>query len=162
MATVRPVAPSPPSTHPATVCRPSTARRKLKLGARKLIKYPAEHRGVGGCGFGTVLLQRALAWQQTDMEADEVECVVANLIVRRYVKGYISHKNQVHPPAPPPIPLLAGLPADSPSVTVSAVRSSATCCRSLQGTQSHPFSARANHSGVAGCFVRWPEAAGAA
>lgn len=26
---------------------------------------------------------------------DEVECVAANLIFRKYVKGYISHKNKV-------------------------------------------------------------------
>ena len=26
---------------------------------------------------------------------DEVECITANLIYKKYVKGYISHKNQV-------------------------------------------------------------------
>ena len=26
---------------------------------------------------------------------DEVECIAANLIFRKYVKGYISHKNKV-------------------------------------------------------------------
>lgn len=26
---------------------------------------------------------------------DEIECVAANLIFRKYVKGYISHKNKV-------------------------------------------------------------------
>ena len=29
------------------------------------------------------------------MDMDEVECIVANLIFRRYIKGYISHKNLV-------------------------------------------------------------------
>jgi hypothetical protein len=29
------------------------------------------------------------------MDMDEVECVAANLIFRKYVKGYISHKNKV-------------------------------------------------------------------
>ncbi len=29
------------------------------------------------------------------MDMDEVECIVANLIYRKYVKGYISHKNLV-------------------------------------------------------------------
>ena len=30
-----------------------------------------------------------------DMDMDEVECIAANLIFRKYVKGYISHKNKV-------------------------------------------------------------------
>ena len=38
---------------------------------------------------------RALAWQGVDMDMDEVECVMANLIFRKYVKGYISHKSLV-------------------------------------------------------------------
>ncbi len=97
---------------------------------------------MGGCGCGTVLLQRALAWQQTDMEADEVECVMANLIARRYVKGYISHKNQVHPPAPPPITLLAEPTTDFPLAAVLAVRCPSTWCRSFQGKQSRPLSRR--------------------
>ena len=39
--------------------------------------------------------QRALAWGGWGWGMDEVECVTANLIYRRYVKGYISHKNKV-------------------------------------------------------------------
>ena len=39
--------------------------------------------------------QTALAWQGVDMEMDEVECVVANLIYRKFVKGYISHQHRV-------------------------------------------------------------------
>lgn len=30
-----------------------------------------------------------------DIGMDEVECLVANLIFRRYVKGYLSHKSRV-------------------------------------------------------------------
>ena len=45
------------------------------------------------CGAGK--FQNALAWQGADMDMDEVECIVANLIFRRYIKGYISHKNLV-------------------------------------------------------------------
>ncbi|KAK9902673.1 hypothetical protein WJX75_002119 [Coccomyxa subellipsoidea] len=39
--------------------------------------------------------QTALAWQGVDMEMDEVECIVANLIYRKFVKGYISHQHRV-------------------------------------------------------------------
>jgi hypothetical protein len=38
---------------------------------------------------------RALAWCGAGMEIDEVECVVANLIFRKFIKGYISHKSRV-------------------------------------------------------------------
>ena len=38
---------------------------------------------------------QALAWQGVDMDMDEVECVMANLIFRKYVKGYIAHKSLV-------------------------------------------------------------------
>jgi nuclear mRNA export protein PCID2/THP1 len=30
-----------------------------------------------------------------DVDVDEVECIVANLIFRKFIKGYISHKNRV-------------------------------------------------------------------
>ncbi|PSC74505.1 PCI domain-containing 2 [Micractinium conductrix] len=39
--------------------------------------------------------QMALAMQGVELDIDEVECVAANLIFRKYVKGYISHKNKV-------------------------------------------------------------------
>ena len=38
------------------------------------------------------LFQRALAMCGVDLDLDECECVLANLIYRKYVKGYISHK----------------------------------------------------------------------
>lgn len=41
------------------------------------------------------LFQRALSWRGVELEGDEVACIVANLIARGYVKGYISHKMQV-------------------------------------------------------------------
>lgn len=33
--------------------------------------------------------------QGVALDMDEVECVAANLIFRKYVRGYISHKNKV-------------------------------------------------------------------
>ena len=41
------------------------------------------------------LYQAALGAQGEAMDLDEVECVVANMIYRKYVKGYISHKSRV-------------------------------------------------------------------
>lgn len=45
--------------------------------------------------FCAGLFQQALRWQGVDLDMDEVECITANLIYKKYVKGYISHKNQV-------------------------------------------------------------------
>lgn len=45
--------------------------------------------------LGAGKFQNALAWQGTVMDMDEVECIVANLIFRRYIKGYIAHKSLV-------------------------------------------------------------------
>lgn len=42
-----------------------------------------------------VHLQSALEWQQLPLSMEEVECQVANLIYRGYVKGYISHSKRV-------------------------------------------------------------------
>jgi len=39
--------------------------------------------------------QAGLQWMGVVMDLDEVECVLVNLIYRKYVKGYISHKNQI-------------------------------------------------------------------
>lgn len=38
------------------------------------------------------LFQAALGASGVEMDLDEVECIVANLIYRKYIKGYISHK----------------------------------------------------------------------
>mmetsp|Transcript_900 Transcript_900/g.2763 ORF Transcript_900/g.2763 Transcript_900/m.2763 type:complete len:404 (-) Transcript_900:251-1462(-) len=73
---------------------------KLKYATyRRLMKrvqlLHAESNPGKGFQLPLVLVERALTWQQSEVEADEVECVVANLIARKYVKGYISHKAQV-------------------------------------------------------------------
>ncbi|KAL4450585.1 hypothetical protein ABPG77_000941 [Micractinium sp. CCAP 211/92] len=39
--------------------------------------------------------QAALAMQGLEVDMDEVECIAANLIFRKYVKGYLSHKAKV-------------------------------------------------------------------
>ncbi|KAL4433578.1 hypothetical protein ABPG75_000019 [Micractinium tetrahymenae] len=39
--------------------------------------------------------QAALATQGLELDMDEVECIAANLIFRKYVKGYLSHKAKV-------------------------------------------------------------------
>ena len=39
--------------------------------------------------------QIALKFCGADVDVDEVECIVANLIFRKFIKGYISHKNRV-------------------------------------------------------------------
>lgn len=45
--------------------------------------------------LGLQLFQAALAFVGVEMELDEVECIVANLIYRKYIKGYLSHKSRV-------------------------------------------------------------------
>ncbi|KAG0625477.1 hypothetical protein M758_2G058400 [Ceratodon purpureus] len=40
-------------------------------------------------------VMKALKWLNIEMDADEVECVMAILIYRNYVKGYFSHKSKV-------------------------------------------------------------------
>lgn len=36
----------------------------------------------------------ALSWLGVDMEADEVECVLANLVFQGKIKGYLSHEKR--------------------------------------------------------------------
>jgi hypothetical protein len=40
------------------------------------------------------LFARAMAWSGTEMEIDEVECILATMIYRGYIKGYMSHEKQ--------------------------------------------------------------------
>jgi len=40
-------------------------------------------------------LAKAFKWLGVPMELDEVECILANLIFRGYIRGYISHTNRV-------------------------------------------------------------------
>eukprot|EP00590_Aulacoseira_subarctica_P007648 CAMPEP_0172417244 /NCGR_PEP_ID=MMETSP1064-20121228/3771_1 /TAXON_ID=202472 /ORGANISM="Aulacoseira subarctica , Strain CCAP 1002/5" /LENGTH=331 /DNA_ID=CAMNT_0013155455 /DNA_START=1 /DNA_END=996 /DNA_ORIENTATION=+ len=49
-------------------------------------------------GRHQVLLQhiaKILKWLDTPMDLDEIECILANLIYRGYVRGYISHTKRV-------------------------------------------------------------------
>lgn len=41
------------------------------------------------------MLQQSLEWMGVSMDLDEVECVLVNLVYRKYLKGYISHKNRI-------------------------------------------------------------------
>ena len=38
---------------------------------------------------------KALKWLGMPMELDEVECILANLIFRGYIRGYLSHAKRV-------------------------------------------------------------------
>ena len=38
------------------------------------------------------LFQKALAWMGVEKDEDEIECILANLINQKYIRGYISHK----------------------------------------------------------------------
>ncbi|CAK0783973.1 hypothetical protein CVIRNUC_007176 [Coccomyxa viridis] len=42
-----------------------------------------------------VKVQQALAWQGVDIDLDGVECIAANLIYRKLVKGYLSHQHRI-------------------------------------------------------------------
>lgn len=50
--------------------------------------------GPAGSGHKVALdkFQKALALCGTEMQRDEIECILANLIFNNYIKGYISHK----------------------------------------------------------------------
>jgi hypothetical protein len=39
--------------------------------------------------------ENVLAWLGEDMGADEIECIIANLIFQNKIKGYISHQKRV-------------------------------------------------------------------
>lgn len=69
---------------------------KLKQAVlRRLLKKVVLLTCEGGNQLALSLLQKALEWQKMALEMDEVECLVANLIYRGYVKGYISHSKRV-------------------------------------------------------------------
>lgn len=99
---------------PARRARRSRARRARQGGADSAGLVPggagcasATKKGRPGkwCGavptFPASALSRVLSstWhfapQGVEMDMDEIECVCANLIYRKYIKGYISHKNKV-------------------------------------------------------------------
>lgn len=61
--------------------------------------------------------------QGVALDMDEVECVAANLIFRKYVRGYISHKNKV------------GLRCKACALRAFSVRSAMLLCAGLGGTR---------------------------
>ena len=95
---------------------------KLKIGAyRNLLKKVAlihkQQEPAKGNQVKIVLLQQALSWlgkllsflfgdacrynvyigrafAGEDLDLDEVECIIANLIYKKYVKGYLSHSQR--------------------------------------------------------------------
>ena len=73
---------------------------KLQLAVqRRLLRrvwaIHAEVDPVRGAQIPLSWFQDALCMLGCDMDMDEVECIAANLIFRKYVKGYISHRNKV-------------------------------------------------------------------
>eukprot|EP00958_Prasinococcus_capsulatus_P028144 scaffold6345_cov376-Prasinococcus_capsulatus_cf.AAC.2 len=72
---------------------------KLKIGTyRNLLKKVAlihkQREPAKGNQVKIVLFQQALSWLGEDLDLDEVECIVANLIYKKYVKGYLSHSQR--------------------------------------------------------------------
>ena len=41
------------------------------------------------------LIVKTLTFLHLDVDLDEVECILANLIFRGYIKGYISHSKRI-------------------------------------------------------------------
>lgn len=37
-------------------------------------------------------LQSILVWMKINMSMDEIECILANLIYSKYIRGYLSHE----------------------------------------------------------------------
>lgn len=71
--------------------RPAVARRLIK-------KTAALHAAADpprAAQLPLAKLAAALAWQGAPADDDAVECLVATLIFRRYVKGYVAHKSRV-------------------------------------------------------------------
>lgn len=62
---------------------------------RRVYLINAEQQPAKAAQIPLPLFQQALAVQGISMDMDEIECIAANLIYRKYVKGYISHKNKV-------------------------------------------------------------------
>lgn len=40
-------------------------------------------------------IARAFSWLDIRMDLDEIECIVANLVYRGYIRGYLSHTKRV-------------------------------------------------------------------
>ena len=64
-----------------------------RLASKFIIPYTGIH--VSMVVFVADHFQQALAWQHIALTMDEVECMVANMIYRGYVKGYIAHARHI-------------------------------------------------------------------
>lgn len=62
---------------------------------RKVWKIHADMHPEKSTQIPLIWFQTALNFTDYEVEMDEVECIAANLIARKYVKGYISHKAKV-------------------------------------------------------------------
>mmetsp|Transcript_18561 Transcript_18561/g.45686 ORF Transcript_18561/g.45686 Transcript_18561/m.45686 type:complete len:422 (+) Transcript_18561:44-1309(+) len=56
--------------------------------------FRAVHTVVGGTKLQLSFLQISLSWLGSDIDLDEIECLVANLIYKGYIKGYLSHSHR--------------------------------------------------------------------
>lgn len=62
---------------------------------RKVWAIHAEQDPSKAAQIPLVMFQQALAAAGSEIEMDEIECISANLIAKKYVKGYISHKTKI-------------------------------------------------------------------
>lgn len=67
----------------------------LRTLFQKVAKINAEKNTTKANQVSLHLFASALTWCGAGMDIDECECVVANLIFRKFIKGYISHKSRV-------------------------------------------------------------------
>jgi len=67
----------------------------LRTLFQKVHAFSAEKNPAKGNQVNLHMFLAALKWCGCDMDIDEVEMIVANLIFKKFVKGYISHKSRV-------------------------------------------------------------------
>ena len=67
----------------------------LRTLFQKVHAFSAEKNPANGNQVNLHMFLAALKWCVCDMDIDEVEMIVANLIFKKFVKGYISHKSRV-------------------------------------------------------------------
>ena len=81
----------------ARLCCPS--RLSVPLSLPRVDSRPPLHRSVGILGITKIPLGHFLTALkfvgQHSIDADEVECILANLIHQRYIKGYIAHQQRM-------------------------------------------------------------------
>lgn len=73
------------------VCPPSWAKG---LFCFLLSHGPAAHPSIAPASTPTIPTASRLH-QDEDVDMDEVECILANLIHQRYIKGYIAHTQKI-------------------------------------------------------------------